>query len=43
MTSDGHISGIPMKVGTYNFIVTVADFESPPKQVNANYTITVSP
>ena len=37
------VSGSPTTAGTYNFVVTVADSESPPKQVSANYTIIVAP
>lgn len=37
------ITGRPTMVGTYNFLVTVTDSELPPKQVSANYTITVAP
>jgi hypothetical protein len=37
------ISGTPTSAGTYIVIVTVSDSESPAKQANANYTITIAP
>jgi hypothetical protein len=40
--SGGVISGTPTTVGTYNFLVTVTDSESPPKHVSAYYSIAVA-
>jgi hypothetical protein len=37
------ISGVPTTAGTYNVLVAVSDSESPPKEVSANYTITIAP
>lgn len=39
----GLISGTPTTAGTYNFVVTATDSESPPQQASANYTIAVAP
>lgn len=41
--STAAIVGFPTTAGTYNFLVTVSDSESPPQQASANYTITVTP
>ena len=35
------ITGIPTLAGTYNFVVTVTDSETPAKLVSATYTITI--
>jgi len=37
------IVGTPTAAGTYNVIVSVSDFESPPQSVSAIYTLTVAP
>jgi hypothetical protein len=42
MGSDGLINGTPTMAGTYNFLVTVADSESPPKHASATYSIAVA-
>ena len=41
--TSGAISGTPTTAGSYNVIVTVTDSESPAVQMNANYTIVISP
>jgi hypothetical protein len=41
LSTGGLLDGIPTAVGTYNFVVTVADSQSPAVQATANLSLTV--